>query len=201
MQNTFVLLTTEKSPCLGCLEESEPEVVPTQWCWFPVVCISRQTALFQSLEGKGMIEVLRSLLVSYSKHDFSSKQPITIVIAYTWWILIFCMGTTLHVYGAFPSASFVSVFFFQCLQTWAPKRGTAAECHALGPWSRHASFWKDDWIPFLSLKFLLISGSFCLLFLTASLSFVGSLQGCVWELLPAGKLPNSHQLSWGIASL
>lgn len=201
MQNTFVVLTTEKALAWGVLSQNLGWFQALWWLISGGVHQPPKGYNFQSSEGKGMIGVLRSLLFSYSKHDFSSKQPITIVIAYTWWILIFCMGTTLHVYGALPSASFVNIFFFQCLHTWAPKRGTAAECHALGPWSRHASFWKDDWIPFLSLKFLLISGSFCLLFLTASLSFVGSLQGCVWELLPAGKLPNSHQLSWGIASL
>lgn len=144
--------------------------------------------------------VLRSLLVSYSKHDFNSKQPITIVIAYTWWILIFCMGTTVHVDGGLPICLLCESLLLSVPPNLGPREGYGS-WHALGPWSRHASFWKDDWIPFLSLKFLLISGSFCLLFLTAPLSFVGSLQGCVWELLPAGKLPSSHQLSWGMASL
>lgn len=113
-------------------------------------------------------------------------------------ILVFCMGTTLHGHGAFPSASlWISL---SVPPTWAPKRDPAAECHSLGPWPRHTSLWKDDWIPFLRLKFLLISSPFCVLFLTVSLSLLGSLQGCVWEFLPAGKLPSSHQLSWGMTS-
>lgn len=112
-----------------------------------------------------MLWVLRSLLISYSKHSFSSKQLIT-WIAYTWWILILygnCTawggGRASHLPPLWTSSP------FSASKLGAPERRTAAECHALGPWPRHASFWKDDWIPFLSLKFLLISSSFCLLFL------------------------------------
>lgn len=37
-------------------------------------------------------------------------------------IRVFCMGTTLHGHGDFPSASFVNLFLFQCLQL-GPQRG------------------------------------------------------------------------------
>lgn len=83
MQNSFVLLTIEKALDWGVLTWFQ-----AQWSLLSALTLSANRQMARTVskcrEGEGMIGVLRSLLVSYSKHDFSSKQPITIVIAYTW---------------------------------------------------------------------------------------------------------------------
>lgn len=122
MQNSFVLLTIEKALDWGVLTWFQ-----AQWSLLSALTLSANRQMARTVskcrEGEGMIGVLRSLLVSYSKHDFSSKQPITIVIAYTWWILIFCMGTTLHVDGGLPICLLCESLLLSAPPNLGPREG------------------------------------------------------------------------------
>lgn len=76
----------------------------------------------------------------------------------------------MHV-GGLPICLLCEALLLSVPPNLGPKEGYSSWMSCSWALARHASFWKDDWILFLSLKFPLISSPFCLLFLTASLSF------------------------------